>query len=148
MLKGKCMSEPNFMATHPDNLLKILKPLVVVRKHRSRVFSFRCDTTCLKSSLLCSEAHLVLDSWLEVPQKGVGFVVLHLPVLHRATAQEIIQLRGKDGSRSTLILRTLVPCRKRDKIVFSPVSFQTLIASHRWSWIKFLTLFYISRAAL
>lgn len=83
-------------------------------------------TTCPKLSLLHSEAHLVLDSWLEVPQKGVGFVVLHLPVLHRPTAQEVIQLCGKDGRRSTLILGTLISCRKEILVVklsFSPLLF-------------------------
>lgn len=58
------------------------------------------------------KAHLVLDAWLEVTQESVGLVVLHLPVLHRATTQEVIQLWGKDRCRSTLILWTLIPCRK------------------------------------
>ncbi len=58
-----------------------------------------------------SKAHLVFDSCPEVPQKSVGFAVLHLPVLHRSSAQEVIQLHGKDGRCPALILGALVPCR-------------------------------------
>lgn len=67
----------------------------VTQSYRSRVFSFKLQKP---------PAHLVLDSRLEVSQKGVGFSVLQLPVLHRPTTQEVIQLRGKDSDGSAFIL--------------------------------------------
>lgn len=57
--------------------------------------------------------HLVLDARLEVPKKGVGFVVLDLPELHRPAPQEVIQLCGEDGCCSALILRTFVTSRRQ-----------------------------------
>lgn len=62
--------------------------------------------------LLAEEADLVLDARLKVAQEGDGLVVLDLSELDRPSAQEVIQLRGKDGRRSALILRTLITWRE------------------------------------
>ena len=63
--------------------------------------------SCLQGS------HLVLDARLEVSHEGDGFVVLDLPELDRLAAQEVIQLGGKDGRRTTLVLGTIVSCGER-----------------------------------
>lgn len=140
-----------------------LGPLRFILQHRLRVrvrlgttdleyLHPDSGTTCPKLSLLYSEAHLVLDSWLEVPQKGVGFAVLQLPVLHWPTTQEVIQLCGEDGHCSTLILGTLVPCRKEAfvvKLSFSPFfSYSNCITSMLEDPIfhKSIKLFHISSA--
>lgn len=44
------------------------------------------------------------DALLKVAAEGVGFMVLDLPVLHRATTQVVIQLCGIDGSTALFIL--------------------------------------------
>lgn len=52
----------------------------------------------------------VLDSLLEVAEKGFGLVSLDLAVLDGFPPQEVIHLNGKDGCRATLILGAEITC--------------------------------------
>lgn len=64
-----------------------------------------------------AEAHLILDSFLEVAEESFGFIVLHLPELHRPAAQVVVQVHGEDGRRAALILRTLLTCRRETSAI-------------------------------
>lgn len=59
-------------------------------------------------------------------------MALHLPELHRFATQVVVQLCGKDGGRSTLILGALIACRKETTVIklpYFPSSSPTLAAS-------------------
>lgn len=114
------VSDPLGNPPHPSfRHLSVVRAKCVSYDWLAKIF-FICFDQSQIARVACSlhedpdfhKAHLVLDAWLEVTQESVGLVVLHLPVLHRATTQEVIQLWGKDRCRSTLILWTLIPCRK------------------------------------
>ena len=52
-------------------------------------------------------SHLVLNARLEVTQEGDRLIVLDFAILNRRAAQKVIQLGGKDGGSSHLILGAL-----------------------------------------
>lgn len=78
-----------------------------------------------------AEAHLIPDSFLEVADESFGFIVLHLPELHRPSAQVVVQLHGEDGRRSALILRALLTCRTETSAIILPRSEQVSPPSQR-----------------
>lgn len=59
------------------------------------------------------DAHLILNAGFEVSQEDDRFVILDLAELHWATTEIVIQLRGKDGRRATLVLRALISYKKK-----------------------------------
>lgn len=61
------------------------------------------------------DAHLILNARLEVSQEGPRFVILDLAELHRAPAEMVVQLRGKDGRRAALVLRALVSYNQKSE---------------------------------
>lgn len=53
--------------------------------------------------------HYSHDALLEVATEGVRLMVLYFPVLHGATSQVVVQLRGVDGCTTLLILGGVLP---------------------------------------
>lgn len=58
------------------------------------------------------DTYIILYARFEVSKEGERFVILHLTELHRSAAEIVVQLRGKYGCCTTLVLWALITCKK------------------------------------